>query len=132
MSPWMPSRRALVQGLSYSLAASLWPRRSLAFGDGARFVPAVLQHKGRWDARLSGLRRLAWAPGRGTSVEMVPDARALVPNSPKLFEYPFAYLGGDGSLPAFSAEEIENLRRYLTFGGFLLVDANDGSDGSGF
>jgi hypothetical protein len=27
---------------------------------------------------------------------------------------------------------VENLRRYLTFGGFLLADANDGSDGSGF
>ena len=27
---------------------------------------------------------------------------------------------------------MENLRRYLTFGGFLLADANDGSDGSGF
>jgi len=41
-------------------------------------------------------------------------------------------LGGDGDLPRLKDEEVENLRRYLTFGGFLLADANDGSDGSGF
>jgi hypothetical protein len=27
---------------------------------------------------------------------------------------------------------VENLRRYLTFGGFVFADANDGSDGGGF
>jgi hypothetical protein len=27
---------------------------------------------------------------------------------------------------------VENLRRYLTFGGLLFADANDGSDGAGF
>jgi hypothetical protein len=118
--------------MGLGLAQAAWPRRAWAFGDSARFIPAVLQHKGKWDARLSGLRRLAWELGRRTSVEMVPDARPLAPNSPKLFEYPFVYVGGDGPLPPFAPDEIENLRRYLTFGGFLLADANDGSDGSGF
>ncbi len=113
-------------------ALPLFGRRALAFGDSARFIPAVAQYSGRWDTRLSGLRRLAWELQRRTSVEVVPDARPFPLSSPKLFDYPFLYLGGEGELPALSAAEIENLRRYLTFGGFMLADANDGSDGSGF
>ena len=116
-----------------ALASLPWlARRAQAFGDSARFIPAVGQHGGRWDARLSALRRLAWELQRRTSVEVVPDARPFPLSSPKLFEYPFLYLGGEADLPPLSAAEIENLRRYLTFGGFMLADANDGSTGTGF
>src|SRR5580765_5380341 len=120
MARWMPSRRAALAGFCGAVASAVWPRPARAFGDSARFVPAVLQHKGKWDGRLSGLRRLAWELGRRTSVEMVPDARALQAGSSKIFEDPFLYLGGDGSLPPFAPDEVENLRRFLTFGGFLL------------
>lgn len=120
------SRRALLAaGLALPVAAR-------AFGDGSRFVPAVAQHGGRWDVRASGLRRLAWELQRRTSVETVLEARALPLDSPRLFEHPFLYLSSDQELPAFTAAEVENLRRYLTFGGFVFADANDGSDGSGF
>jgi Domain of unknown function (DUF4159) len=122
-------RRAVLAAMG---TLALCGRRALAFGDSARFIPAVAQHGGRWDARLSGLRRLAWELQRRTSVEVVPDARPFPMSSPKLFEYPFLYLGGEGDLPPLSAAEIENLRRYLTFGGFMLADANDGSNGTGF
>ena len=122
-------RRALLAALA---SVPWFSRRALAFADSARFIPAVAQHGGRWDGRLSGLRRLAWELQRRTSVEVVPDARPFPLSSPKLFEYPFLYFGGEGDLPPFSAPEIENLRRYLTFGGFMLADANDGSNGAGF
>ncbi len=122
-------RRTLLGALA---VIPLLGRRAFAFGDSARFIPAVAQHGGRWDVRLSGLRRLAWELQRRTSVEVVPDARPLPLSSPKLFEYPFLYLGGDGEFPPLSAAEIENLRRFLTFGGFMMADANDGSAGSGF
>lgn len=115
-----------------ALAASAAPSSVLAFGESARFIPAVAQHGSRWNARLSGLRRLAVELQRRTSVEVVPDARPFPLESPKLFEYPFLYLGGEGELPPLSSAQVENLRRYLTFGGFLLADANDGSDGRGF
>ncbi len=123
------SRRSFLQALaSLPLAA----RAAWGFGDSARFVPAVAQYDGRWDARLSGVRRLSWELARRTSVEVLPDARPFALSSPKLFEYPFLYLGGEGRFPVLSSDEVENLRRYLTFGGFLLADANDGSDGDGF
>ena len=127
----MLTRRALVSALGL-LPWALRPRRALAFGDSSRFIPAVLRHGGKWDARLSGLRRLAWELQRRTSVEVLPEARPLEATSTKLFEYPFIYLGGEGEFPPFSQEEVESLRRYLSFGGFLLADANDGSDGNGF
>jgi hypothetical protein len=65
-------------------------------------------------------------------VEVVPDARPFPLSSPRLFEYPFLYFGGEGPFGPLSADEVENLRRYLTFGGFVLADAQDGSAGSGF
>lgn len=131
---WHPTRRGVLQGTGALLLAAA--TRAFAFGDSARFVPAVAQHGGRWDTRLSGLRRLAWELARRTSVEVVTDARPFPLSSEKLFEYPFLYLGGEGELPPLKDAEVENLRRYLTFGGFLFAEANDGSDagsdGSGF
>ncbi|MFY0580447.1 DUF4159 domain-containing protein [Cystobacter fuscus] len=124
------SRRHLLFG-SAALVPLLAGRAS-AFGEKSRFIPAVARHGGHWDARLSGLRRISWEVQRRTSVEVLPDARPFALSSPEIFEYPFLYLGGDGSFPPFSTAEVENLRRYLTFGGFLLADANDGSDGDGF
>lgn len=124
------SRRHLLLG--GAALAALASRRAHALGDASRFIPAVAQHGGRWDARLSGLRRLAWELQRRTSVEVVTDARPFALSSPRLFEYPFLYFGGEGGFPPLSGAEVENLRRYLTFGGFVLADANDGSDGDGF
>jgi hypothetical protein len=120
------SRRAVLT------AAAALPMAAAGFGDASRFVPAVARHRGRWDVRGSGLRRLAWELQRRTSVEVVLDARPVDLGSPNLFEHPFVYLSSDGELPPLSATEIENLRRYVTFGGFLFADANDGSDGAGF
>jgi len=126
MGPRLLSRRSLLA------AAAAVPSLGRAFGDASRFVPAVARHQGRWDVRGSGLRRLAWELQRRTSVEVVLEARPLALDSARLFEHPFIYLSSDAELPPLSTAEVENLRRYLTFGGFLFADANDGSDGGGF
>src|SRR5690606_25363075 len=123
------SRRTL---LAASAGLALWPFAGRAFGDASRFVPAVARHRGRWDARDSGLRRLSWELQRRTSVDVIPEARPVALDSPQLFRSPFLYLGGDGGLPALTDAEVGNLRRFLTYGGLLLADANDGSNGSGF
>jgi hypothetical protein len=130
----MSSRRLTRRNLLLGTAAlaPLLSRRADAFGEKSRFIPAVARHGGRWDVRMSGLRRIAWELQRRTSVEVVPDARGFQLSSPDLFEYPFLYMGGEGSFPALTDAEVANLRRYLTYGGFMLADANDGSDGDGF
>lgn len=122
----MLSRRALLA------AAAGVPFSARAFGDASRFIPAIAKHGGRWDARASGLRRLAWELQRRTSVEVALEARPMALDSARLFEHPFLYLSADGDFPPFTPAEVENLRRYLTFGGFLFADANDGSEGAGF
>lgn len=123
-------RRSLLKGAA--ALALLAPLRARAFGDSARFTPAVAQHAGNWEARTAGLRRMAWELQRRTSVEVLLDARGVKLDSPELFQLPFLYLGNDGPLAPFSNAEVESLRRFLTFGGFLLADANDASDGNGF
>lgn len=123
----MLSRRAFLSAVAAITSSPAW-----AFGDSSRFIPTVVKHGGKWDVRSSGLRRLAWELQRRTSVEVLIEARALSLDSPKIFEQPFLYLSSDGDFPPFTANEVENLRRYLTFGGFLFADANDGSDGAGF
>lgn len=128
-APLVGSRPVLSRRALLAAAAAL---PAFGFGDESRFVPAVARHAGRWDLRTSGLRRLAWELQRRTSVEVLLESRALALDSPKLFQHPFLYLSGDGDFPPLTQAEVENLRRYLTFGGFLLADANDGSDGAGF
>jgi hypothetical protein len=51
---------------------------------------------------------------------------------PELHRHPLLVLAGSGSFPPFSEAERAALRRHLQYGGFLLVDAADGTDGSGF
>jgi hypothetical protein len=130
----MSTRRVTRRNLLLGTAAltPLLSQRAFAFGEKNRFIPAVAKHGGRWDARLNGLRRIAWELQRRTSVEVLPEARPCLLDSAEIFEYPFLYFGGEGEFPALSNAEVENLRRYLTFGGFLLADANDGSSGDGF
>jgi uncharacterized protein DUF4159 len=130
MSARRLTRRNLLLGSAALVPLLSW--RAWAFGEKSRFIPAVLKHGGRWDARLNGLRRIAWELQRRTSVEVLPDARPCLPDSAEIFEYPFLYFGGEGEFPPLKDAEVENLRRYLTFGGFVLADANDGSDGDGF
>lgn len=122
------TRRVVLGALgALSVVSKAW-----GFGENARFIPAVVQHGGKWNTRLSGLRRLAWELQRRTSVEVIPDARPVSLSQLKLFDYPFVYFGGEGSFPPLTSSEIENLRRFLTFGGFVFAEANDGSDREGF
>ncbi len=62
-----------------------------------------------------------------TSMEVDPDGVVLELTDPKLFDYPFIYMLEPGRL-VFSDEEVQNLRRYLLNGGFLMVDDFWGED----
>jgi hypothetical protein len=49
-----------------------------------------------------------------------------------LHETPFLYLAGDREFELPTGAAIEALRRFLTFGGFLLIDSAQAGTGSGF
>jgi len=125
-------RRDFLRLAALGALGALWPRRALAFGDSSKFIPAVARHGGTWDTRAHGLRRLCWEVSSRTSVEVYPEARPLDLTDRSLFKYPFLYFGGEGAFPPLSDDEVAGLRRWLNWGGFMLADSNDGSNGDGF
>lgn len=56
-----------------------------------------------------------------TSMKVDPQGRILELSDEELFDYPFIYMIEPGSLE-FTEEEVTALRRYLTNGGFMMVD----------
>lgn len=119
-------RRSLQIGL-WALILLALPQAALAFGASSRLVFAQGRYEGDWNPRPAALRRLAFEVGTRTSIATLPEEKVLPLDAEELFFYPFLYLAGTEPLPALSAAEVENLRRYLTFGGFLLCD--DAGDG---
>jgi hypothetical protein len=123
----MLSRRQL---LAWPLLAAAG--RALAFGDEARLVFAQVRHAGRWDPRPDGLSRLSWEIARRTSIETAPVVKAIALADPELFRYPFAVVSSDQGFPAPAENEIAQLRRYLSYGGFLFIDDASASRGGPF
>ena len=132
MPPTRISRRAFLAGLGGAAAALALPAKSRALSDASKLVIGHVQHGGNWDPRPNALRRLAWELARRTSIEPATAAKVVRLGDPGLHETPFLYLAGSGGMPPFREPERAALRRFLQYGGFLLVDAADGSDGSGF
>ncbi|HVI23720.1 MAG TPA: DUF4159 domain-containing protein, partial [Myxococcales bacterium] len=128
MQRW--SRRNLLRAAV--LGGLAWPIRAFAFGDASRLVFAQLRHGGRWDPHPDGLPRLAWEVAKRTSIETSPLVKALGPSDPELFRYPFCVLSSDAALPALADAEVSSLRRYLSYGGFLLVDDASAQSGGSF
>ena len=56
-----------------------------------------------------------------TSLKVDPNGKVLELTDPDLFNYPFLFMNGVGSLQ-FSLEEAQALRQHLLNGGFLMVD----------
>src|SRR5207248_5968550 len=113
------SRRNLLQA---ALAGLALPSAARAFGDAARLVFAQARHGGRWDPRPGGLGRLAWEIARRTSIETSPVPHPVGVADPDLFRYPLVVLSGDTSFPLPGDAEIAALRRYLSYGGLLMID----------
>jgi hypothetical protein len=125
------SRRALLKAAgAAALAAALRPARAL--DPSAMLAIGQVQHGGSWNPRPSALRRLGWELGRRTSIEPAPEATPVRLGAPGLHRHPMLYLAGAGGFPPLSDPERAALRRHLVYGGFLLVDSADGSEGSGF
>src|SRR3989442_7252033 len=123
----MLSRRTFV-GLGLALAA----RRALAFGEAARLVFAQVRHGGRWDPRPDGLSRLAWEISKRTSIETSPMVKAMALADPDLSRSPMAVRSSDQAFPPPADNEVSELRRYLSYGGFLLIDDASGTRGGAF
>lgn len=119
-------RRDFLTGLLATAALSALPGNARAFGETSRLVFAQGRYAGNWEPRKAALRRLAFEIGARTSIATSPEEKVLPLDSKELFFHPFLYLAGDGPLPELTQAETENLRRYVTYGGFVLCDGADG------
>ncbi|MCB9600818.1 MAG: DUF4159 domain-containing protein [Sandaracinus sp.] len=74
------------------------------------------------EARPLARRRLAWEVRKRTSIETVLQPGRARLDDPRLFESPFLHWTGDRAFAPLSEAESTGLRRFVEFGGFVLVD----------
>jgi hypothetical protein len=125
-------RRDFLRLATIGAGAIALPGAASALPETSLLAIGQIQHGGRWNPRPTALRRLMWELTQRTSIETTADAVAVRLGRAGLHRFPFLYLSGDGAFPPLAEAERTALHRHLTYGGFLLVDSADGSDGSGF
>jgi hypothetical protein len=91
---------------------------------------ALLKYNGGgdWYANLeTSLPNLIKFCNENLNMNINPEQGIVEAGSPEIFNYPFVHMTGHGNW-VLSTEEAENLRKYLTAGGFLHIDDNYGLD----
>lgn len=90
---------------------------------------ALLKYNGGgdWYANPTSLPNLAKFCNQYQSMNLETDVPTVEVGSPELFNYPFVHMTGHGNV-VFNEQELENLRTYLSGGGFLHADDNYGMD----
>jgi hypothetical protein len=126
-----PQRRRLLAG-ALAGATLLWGKRAFALGELSKLRLVRLRLPDLPDPRPSALRRLAWELERRTSLVTVADPIELPIASNELFRYPLAFLSGDRAFALPPESDLVRLRRYLTFGGCLIIDGAEGRAGGAF
>jgi hypothetical protein len=69
---------------------------------------------------------------RRTSIAVSFRRQTLTLDDPDLFSFPFLYFTGALDFTPFTEEDVATLRRFLSFGGFMLVNDASGYRGSPF
>ena len=82
---------------------------------------------GDWYNNPSALKNLISFTKNQVPISINPNYKDVAIGSSDLFNYPFAYLTGHGSITVNNAE-ISNVREYLKHGGFLYIDDDYGLD----
>ena len=90
---------------------------------------AILKYDGGgdWYANPTAVPNLIAFCNRNISTKLNSIPKVVEPDSIELFNYPMVFMTGHGNV-FFDENTIENLRNYLTSGGFLHVSDNYGID----
>lgn len=128
------TRRQLLAGMAggLSLLATRRDGHSIGRGSKLRFGQLQLAGAAGGNPRPNALRRLAWEIDKRTAIEVDLDTTTVTLASKALHETPLLYLTGDRGFDLPHASGIDALRRFLTFGGFLLIDSAEGSTEGAF
>lgn len=106
------------------LGAALWPvTPAAAVGAASAVELRTLEVTGGGALpRPSAASRLSWAVRQRTSVDIRLQPGAVRLDDPALFESPFLYWAGDRGFDELGEAERSGLRRFVEYGGFLLID----------
>ncbi len=100
-----------------------------AFSRDATYKLAVLKYNGGgdWYSNPTSLTNLIkfCNSNISTNINETPDQVHV--GSDDIFNYPFLHMTGHGNV-IFSADDVVNLKKYLSNGGFLHIDDNYGMD----
>jgi len=118
------SRRAVLGAMA---ASSLIGPDAWALGAASQVDIAELAIPGASIHRAAAWQRLLFELIQTTSVEANPETVQIAPEDPNLFAHPFTVLIGRDALPPMSDDGVEQLRRYVSYGGFLFFDDASGS-----
>lgn len=91
---------------------------------------AVMKYSGGgdWYANLqTSVPNLIRFCNQNLGTNIVTEQGIVEVGSPELFNYPFIHLTGHGNI-VFNTQEVQNLRKYLSGGGFLHISDNYGLD----
>jgi hypothetical protein len=93
---------------------------------------SVLYTGGNPSPRPNSARRLAWEVRQRTSVETRLESTQIRLSDPRVFDAPLLYFSGDRAFPALSDPEVQGLRRFVDYGGFVIIDDASPADDTGF
>ena len=82
---------------------------------------------GDWYANKTALPNLIEFCNESINTNLALSEDVVEVGSPDLYLYPYVYMTGHGNV-VFNEAQAENLRNYLTSGGFLHIDDNYGLD----
>lgn len=90
---------------------------------------ALLKYNGGgdWYANPTSLPNLIKYCNQNINTKLTTKIATVEPGSAEIFLYPFIHMTGHGNV-IFSSNEIQNLKNYLSAGGFLHIDDNYGMD----
>lgn len=90
---------------------------------------ALLKYRGGgdWYSNPTSLPNLIAFCNKNLDMNLNPEPAIVEAGSQEVFNYPFIHMTGHGNV-IFSDEEAQNIRNYLTGGGFLHIDDNYGLD----
>ena len=80
---------------------------------------------GDWYSNPTSLQNLIKYCNATINTRIKSKPGQVEPSSPDLFGYPYVHMTGHGNV-VFSQNDVENLRKYMTSGGFLHIDDNYG------
>jgi hypothetical protein len=125
----MLAKTALGAGVLPAVARANHPQEKKPL----QFVFAQLRYRGGdWNPHPLSVTPLMEELMLRTSIEAAAVRHEVTLADRDLFNYPFLYVTGRYEFEPFPSDEIETLRLFLSFGGFLLIDDGLGQQGYGF